>query len=449
MENGWLGKRALVVGMARSGMAAAELLTALGARAVLCDAKAAIPGMDALLAAGCEAHLGEAAETLVAGCDAVIVSPAVPQDAPVCREAARRGVPLLAELEFAAQLVQGTQIAITGTNGKTTTCSMVGEMLKNAGRNAYVAGNIGLPLSAVALRTAPEDCTVIEVSSFQLEHMESFHPRVAALLNLTPDHLNRHGTMEVYGALKEGLLRNQHSGDRFIYNADDPFCRAVAGRAQARAIPFSRTQVQEEGAWVGEGQIILQGKALCGEEELSLPGPHNLENALAAAAIAAELAIPLPVIRHTLRTFAGVEHRMETVRMLGGVRYINDSKGTNPESSIRAVEGMRVPTVLIAGGYDKGISFDAFAEAIARSGHIAHAVLIGKTAGSIRDALARAGFTACVMAGFDLEEAVRTARSLAAEGGTVLFSPACASFDMFKDFEDRGRQYKELVNALQ
>ena len=448
MNDTFQGEKILVVGMARSGIAVAELLASFGAQPVLSDMRTDIEGLDVLEGLGCIPRLGVPSEDLVEGCAAVIVSPAVPLDAPVIRKAEALGVPVWAELEFAARYVKGTQIAITGTNGKTTTSSLVGAILTNAGKITYVAGNIGLPLSAVAPKTTEEDYTVIEVSSFQLEHIDQFHPRGAALLNLTPDHLNRHGTMQAYGMLKEGMLRNQNKVDFFVYNADDAFCVEVASRAQARAVPFSRTQVLANGAWMQDGQLMLEGRALCKAEEMNLPGPHNLENALAAAAIASQLGVHPAVIRHTLRSFAGVEHRMETVRTLGGVRWINDSKGPNPESSMRGVEGMNVPTVLIAGGDEKGNDFSVFAEAISGNESIRHVILIGKTAGRIRDALAAAGYTDVTMAGTDFAKAIHMAREMSEEGGAVLMSPACASFDMFKDFEARGNQFKEIVNAL-
>lgn len=449
MHEAWKGKRVLVVGMARSGKAAAELLCSLDARAVLSDAKPAVEGLEELVRLGCISRLGEPAEALAEGCDAVIVSPAVPSDAPVIHRAKALGIPLMAELEFAAQFVRGAMVAVTGTNGKTTTCALAGEILRNAGRHTFVAGNIGLPLSAVALQTGADDTCVVEVSSFQLENMHAFHPAGAAILNLTPDHLNRHGTMEAYGSLKESMLQNQVETDFFIYNADDPFCAAVASRAKAETIPFSATRQLGLGAWVQEGQVMVAGRALCGVEELSLKGRHNLENALAAAAIAMRFETPAAVIRHTLRSFQGVEHRMETVRELGGVRYINDSKGTNPESSTHAVLAMDRPTVLIAGGEDKGMGFEGFASAIVENKNIRHVVLIGRAAETIRAALEKEGYAHCAMAGADFEKAVALARSLLAEGGTVLLSPACASFDMFKDFEARGNAFKEIVNALE
>lgn len=442
------GKRILIVGMARSGFAAARLLLSLGARPVLSDIRTEIEGVQDLVNLGCVSRLGDTVETLVPGCDAVLVSPAVPPDAPVLRAAERLGVPVWAELEVAARYTRGLQIAITGTNGKTTTCALVGDIFKNAGKTAYVAGNIGLPLSAVAPMTGEGDFTVIEVSSFQLEHMETFHPQVAAILNLSPDHLNRHGTMEAYGALKTAMLRHQTKDDFFIYNADNPFCASVAKEAAVAAIPFSRLGAVREGAWVQDGQIMLSGRALCGVEELSLPGPHNVENALAAAAIAGVLDIPPPVIRHTLRSFAGMAHRMELVCTRGGVRWINDSKGTNPESSTRGVQGMKVPTILIAGGDDKESDFTGFAQAIAESGYIRRVILIGRTAGRIEEALRASGYADITTVGADFAAAVALADRLSEEGGAVLLSPACASFDMFKDYEARGDSFKALVRAL-
>lgn len=440
--------RILIVGLARSGLAAARLVAATGATAVLTDMREAVEGIEALDGGAYEVHLGVAAEGLVAGCDLVIVSPAVPPDAPVIAEAARLGIPVEAELGYAARHVRGTQIAITGTNGKTTTCALVGEILRNAGKSAFVAGNIGLPLSAVAPQTTDETVTVIEVSSFQLEHMPDFHPHIAAILNLTPDHLNRHGSMAAYGALKAGMLANQTAEDFFVYNADDAFCRGVAEAATAGTVAFSRTRALDGGAWVEGGQLVLEGRALCALEDIKLPGPHNLENALAAAAIAARLDVPPAVIRHSLRSFAGVAHRMETVREVRGVRWINDSKGTNPESSMRAVEGMHVPTVLIAGGDEKGNDFAGLAVAVAANPAIRHVVLMGRTAQRLREALAAAGYGAVTDAGFDLAEAVEIAGGLAEAGGAVLLSPACASFDMFKDFEARGDAFRALVEGL-
>lgn len=444
----WQNKRVLVVGMARSGRAAARLLSALGARAVLSDAKTDLEGMDAFLSLGCALRLGEPAEDLVRGCDAVIVSPAVPIDSPVAQRARELNVPLLGELEFGFGILRGTTIAVTGTNGKTTTATLLGELFQNAGKRTFVAGNIGLPLSAIALDSREEDFIIIEVSSFQLETVDTFRPDAAVLLNLTPDHLNRHGDMEAYAALKARIVRRQSERDLCVYNAEDAFCKATAEAGPARAVPFSRLHAQETGAWMEDGQLVVEGRTLLPASEIGIRGPHNLENALAAAATAAQFAVPAPVIRHTLRSFAGVEHRMETVRTLAGVRYVNDSKGTNPDSSIRAVEGADMPTVLIAGGDDKGSDFSGFARAIRENPLLEHVVLIGKTAERLQSALAAEGFSNTTMAGTDFERAVRTARTLSRDGGCVLLSPACASFDMFADYEQRGRIFKQIVNEM-
>ncbi|MDR0928424.1 MAG: UDP-N-acetylmuramoyl-L-alanine--D-glutamate ligase [Oscillospiraceae bacterium] len=449
MDSAFSGQRVLLVGMARSGLAAGKLLLALGAHVVLCDARANVEGVEELVTLGAMAQLGQDGVDLLPGCDLLVVSPGVPMDAPVIQKAMALGVPIVSELALAAGQLSGETIAVTGTNGKTTTVTLIGEMLKNAGKPTRIAGNIGLALSAVALDTKPEDYTVIEVSSFQMEHPGDFHPHIAVMLNLTPDHLNRHGTLEAYVATKARMWARQGKRDVFVYNADDPFCRAEADKAKARAVPFSRTRRLRKGAWADQGQIWLEGRALCHAEELLLPGPHNLENALAAAAVAGELGIPPVVIRHTLRSFRGVEHRMETVRVLDGVTWINDSKGTNPDASIRAVQGMTMPTVLIAGGYDKQTPFDALAGAVAANKAMRAVVLIGKTAGQIRGALEVAGFSAIQDAGDDFAKALDMARALAEPGGAVLLSPACASFDMFKDYEERGREFKALVQQME
>ena len=447
MDESLKNKRVLVVGMARSGLAAAKLLCQLGATPVLSDNKKEIEGIDELTAIGCESRLGEPAEALVEGCDAVIVSPAVWYNAPVILKAQQLGVPVMSELDFGFLHCAGSKYAVSGTNGKTTTVTLVAEMLKNAGRNAFTAGNIGIPVSQVAMEARPGDDIVIEVSSFQMEMTREFHPRGAILTNLTPDHLNRHGSMEVYGALKARMVAKMDANDFFVYNADDPFCVKTAEGCKARKVPFSRTQKLKSGAYVQDGQVIVGGKALCAAEEIRIPGPHNLENALAAACVAFAMDVPAPVIRHSLRTFKGVEHRIEFVRELEGVRYINDSKGTNVDSTIKAVQTMQRPTAIILGGYDKHCDFTPLAREMLASSMIREAVLIGATADQIENTLRREGFVAIHRAD-TLKDAIDRCRALAADGWNVLLSPACASFDMFSDYEARGRIFKELVNEL-
>ena len=450
----WQGKRVMVLGLARSGVAVAQLLCKCGATVLLSDKKTKEQlgdSMQALEGLNCEWFVGQGPEAAMEKADVLLISPGVPIDAPVVKMAQEKGIPVTGELEVAAQLCAGLQVALTGTNGKTTTVSLLGEIFRAAGKIAHVAGNIGYPLSAAAMESTQDDAVVVEVSSFQLETTERFHPRVAAVLNLTPDHLNRHYTMENYAAVKRHIFDCQTENDVAVLNYDDAACRDMARGLKAKVAYFSRKEELAEGAFVRGGQIVLcwkgEEKIICPTGEVFIPGPHNLENALAAAMMAYAAGVPAPVIRHVLRTFRGVEHRIEPVRDLDGVRWYNDSKGTNVDSTIKAVETMTAPTVLILGGSDKGTPFDELAEVIVKSGQIKDVVLCGATGPKIEKALLDAGYTAIHHAK-TYEETVEMCRSLAVEGGNVLLSPACASFDMFRDYEQRGRIFKDLVNNL-
>ena len=454
-ENPWAGKRVLIAGMARSGIAAAQLLCREGARVTVNDQKpreAFGDKLDALKGLPVAFRLGEDGLEALLEKDLLVISPGVPIDAPIVKRARELGVPVTGEMEMASQIIKGSLIAVTGTNGKTTTVSLLGAIFKEAGKICHVAGNIGYPLSAAALESRYDDVVVAEVSSFQLETTSSFHPLTAAVLNVTEDHLNRHGTMEAYTALKRHIFDAQDESNYAVLNYEDSACREMAKGLRGRVLFFSRLREVEQGAFVRDGQMILRlegvEKVVCGVEEIRIPGPHNLENALAAAAVAFSRGVPAPVIRHALRTFAGVEHRIEFVRELDGVRYINDSKGTNVDSTIKAVQSMRAPTVMILGGYDKHVSFAPLAKEIAATPLIRHCVLLGATAGQIEAALRGAGYCA-VQRADTLEEAVENCRALSEPGGNVLFSPACASFDMFEDYEQRGRIFKEIVGRLQ
>lgn len=324
-------------------------------------------------------------------------------------------------------------------------------MFENAGRVTHVAGNIGYPLSAVAMESRREDVTVVEVSSFQLESIKTFHPRVAALLNITEDHLNRHGTMKEYIRLKQRLFENQTEHDVAVLNMDDPTVCKMAAKLKSRVAFFSRTQPVENGACVEEGKIVWhwdgERRPICDAAQVLIPGPHNLENALAATAMACAMNLPAPVIRHTLMSFTGVEHRIEKVRVLDGVTYINDSKGTNVDSTIKAVQSMKEPTVLLLGGYDKHTDFMPLCTEITASALIDQVIVMGETARQIRKQLQDAGYSRITQA-YSMEDAVQKARGLARPGGNVLLSPACASFDMFRDYEQRGEVFKALVHAL-
>lgn len=450
----WQGKRVLVLGMARSGVAVAQLLHRYGAIPLLNDRKTEAQLGDALLPLKdihCEWHLGEDPASLLDQSDILLISPGVPIDSPIVLAAKEKGVPVTGELEVASQLADGLLVALTGTNGKTTTVSLLGEIFRAAGKIAYVAGNIGYPLSAAAMLSHPEDVLVAEVSSFQLETTDTFHPKVAAVLNITEDHLNRHYTMENYTAVKRHIFDRQNGMDTAVLNYDDPACRKMAEGLGAQVAWFSRTQEVKQGAFVKEGRITLrwrgEEKPVCGVDEVYIPGPHNTENALAAAMMAYAAGVPTAVIRHVLRTFKGVEHRIEFVRELDGVKWYNDSKGTNVDSTIKAVQTMRAPTVLILGGSDKHVPFDALAREIIVSGQIARVVLCGATGPQIEKALLDAGYTAIDHAE-NYPDMVKLCRKLAQPGGNVLLSPACASFDQFTDYEQRGRVFKQLVNEL-
>lgn len=453
--NPWQGKRVLIVGMARSGIAAAQLLCREGARVTVNDMKPRGnfgDKLDILNDLPIEFRLGEDGLDALREKDLLVISPGVPIDAPIVRAAREMQIPVTGELEMASRIIKGSLVAVTGTNGKTTTVSLLGEIFRQAGKISHVAGNIGYPLSAAAMESRYDDAVVVEVSSFQLETTETFHPLSAAVLNVTEDHLNRHGTMENYIALKRHIFDGQDESNYAILNYEDAACREMAKGLKSKVLFFSRLREVDQGAFVRDGQLIVRldgvEKTICPADEIRIPGPHNLENALAAAAIAFSRGVPAPVIRHALRTFAGVEHRIEFVRELGGVRYINDSKGTNTDSTIKAVQSMRAPTAIILGGYDKHVSFDPLAEEIQKTPLIENCVLIGATANQIEGALKAVGYTAIHRAQ-TLEEAVKTCQRLTKEGGNVLFSPACASFDMFEDYEQRGRIFKEIVHQLQ
>lgn len=447
-------KTVLVVGMARSGVAAARLLHKAGAKVIVNDSKTAaqlgdalrpLDGLDMVFA------LGKPAGDCLNGIDALVISPGIPDTAAFAVQAKEMGIYVTGELELAYQLSSGDMVAVTGTNGKTTTVSLLGEIFRNAGRTTHVVGNIGYPYSAAGYDSTDADMFVCEVSSFQMETADTFHPHCAALLNITEDHLNRHGTMENYTQTKMRMFRNMTADDAAVFNADDPALAPCIPQVKARVLLFSRKAEVERGAFVRNGVIMtrLDGveTAICPAAEVFIPGPHNLENALAAACMAAFCGVPAEVIAHTLRTFRGVEHRIEFVRELDGVRYINDSKGTNVDSTIKAIQTMDRPTAIILGGYDKHCDFTPMVREMLNSPYLREAVLIGVTADQIERQCRENGYTALHRAE-TLSDAIAKCRALALDGWNVLLSPACASFDMFSDYEARGRIFKELVHAL-
>ena len=449
-------KRVMVLGMARSGIACAKLLLLRGAEVCVCDSKAEADfggKLDDLKAAGAAFLLGEKhPENHLEGLDQLIVSPGIPVDHPAVVRAKALGVEVMGEVEYAYRESTGLLLAITGTNGKTTTTTLVGEIFKNAGKRTHVVGNIGTPYSGAVPDMKPDDVTVCEISSFMMETSRDFHPAICAVLNISEDHLNRHGTMEKYIALKERIFENCGPDDTLVLNWDDPVTRDMKNRAKCRVSWFSSHGEPPFGAFVVDGGIVYGAPGdnvpVCRADEVYIPGDHNLQNALAAVAMTMAAGIDPAVIAHTLRTFKGVEHRIEFVRELNGVRFINDSKGTNVDSTIQAVRAMDRPTVLILGGSPKKTNYVPLGEEILKC-PIVHIVLIGETAKEIQKALDIVGYKDYIHAGYDFKKAIELSFELAPKGGNVLLSPACASFDMFDDYEARGRIFKGIVNAME
>ncbi len=445
-------KNVLVIGMARSGIAAAPVLKKLGAHVILNDSKfrEQLEGLEVLKQEDYDWQLGKAPDSLVDEADLIVVSPSVPLNLPYAYKAQEQGKEVIAEIELGYRLCQGMTVAITGTNGKTTTTTLTGEIFKNASRGCFVVGNIGEPYIAHALEAKPEDVMVTEISSYQLEGIVRFHPKAAALLNITEDHMIRHKTMENYIAAKLRVFENQTSEDFSVLNYDDETVRALADRIKGTVLFFSRKVSLKEGVFVKDGNIVfaLNGdqQIVCPVEEIRIKGPHNLENALAATALTMLCGVNAQTVAYTLKNFAGVEHRIETVCTKDGVTYINDSKGTNPDSTVKAIETMTKPTVLILGGYDKGGSFDALFRAFTDS--IRYTIFIGATAKKLKETAEKYGWKNYTLVEGSFEDGVKAARDAAQNGWNVLLSPACASFDMFKDFEERGRVFKEIVNKF-
>jgi UDP-N-acetylmuramoylalanine--D-glutamate ligase len=445
------GRRVTVVGLARSGIAAARLLHDVGARVTGLDARplAALGREAAALRDAGVPILGEGADT-AAFADAVlvVVSPGVSLDSPQLAPARRAGLPIIGELELGWRAMEAETIAITGTNGKTTTTALTGALLAEQPRPVLVAGNIGTPLAAHALTFARDGLLVAEVSSFQLETIELFQPRVAVLLNVTPDHLDRHGSFDAYREAKARIFANQLPTECAILNADDPATAALASRTRAHVLWFSRRRPLEHGVFVRDGWVAakLNGhvEAICPLAEMQLRGQHNVENVLAATGCALWLGVGAEAIRRAIGRFRAVEHRIEFVRDLRGVQFYNDSKGTNVASTIKALESFDERVVLIAGGKGKGQDFAPLATTA--RGRVGHAVVIGEDGPKIAAALSAVGIP--VSAAATMQAAIETARTHAGRGGVVLLSPACASFDMFDNYEHRGDVFKKLVGAL-
>ena len=446
-------KRVMVIGMGRSGIAAAYALIGEGAQVSVQDSKPAEKiDQDAVKIfeqKGVDMFFGSVPEDMT-GYDFIVVSPGVPLDLGFIVAAEKDGAKVISELELAYRLGKGNFVAITGTNGKTTTTTLVGEMFKASGRTTHVVGNIGVAVVSKSLHAEADDWLVTEVSSFQLETIETFHPKVSAILNLTPDHLDRHKTFENYIAAKAHVFENQTKEDYVVLNFDDPETMKLAPTAKAIVVLFSRMEELPFGAFVKNDEIVIRDHdekiiSFCRTDELLIPGSHNLENALAATACAWFAGVEKEAIVEALTTFAGVEHRIEDCGTVNGVKYINDSKGTNPDAAIKAIQAIKENIILIAGGYDKGSDFTEFVKEF--DGRVKHVILLGNTAVKIKDAAEKAGFTKTTIVK-DMDDCVQEAARIANEGDSVLLSPACASWDMYNSYEERGRHFKKCVEAL-
>ena len=448
-------KKTVVIGTGVSGIGAVGLLRYAGADIVLYDANDKINKADVMakLPEGTELEFitGEMPKRVINEADLLVISPGVPIDSEIVLAFERAGVPVWGEIELAYNYEKGTVYAITGTNGKTTTTSLVGEIMKKYNPKTFVVGNIGTSYNSEVTKTEPDSITVAEISSFQLETIHDFAPKGTAILNITPDHLNRHYTMENYAHVKESITKNQwkkSDDDYCVLNYDDEVLRAF-GDSIKRPVYFSRKSRPKRGAYL-TGNVIrytdgVEDFEVMTTDEMNLFGNHNYENVMAAIALTYEAGVPLDIIVDTIREFKGVEHRIEYVREKDGVIYYNDSKGTNPDSSIKALEAMSRPTILIAGGYDKHTGFDEFLDAF--DNKVKLLVLLGQTADIIEETALRHGFDKIVKVD-SLKEAVDVCDANAVSGDVVLLSPACASWGMFKNYEERGELFKQYVNEL-
>ncbi|HHY77411.1 MAG TPA: UDP-N-acetylmuramoyl-L-alanine--D-glutamate ligase [Clostridiales bacterium] len=446
------GKNVLVLGAAVTGIPTALELYNMGCNITLNDCKPLaqldeyIHDLDNL---SIEIITGGHPIELASNCDFIVISPGVPTDIPLVKEAKKLGKEVISEVELAYRMTQTPIAAITGTNGKTTTTALLGEIMKESGRKTFVVGNIGNPIIKEVKNAAPEDLFVLEVSSFQLETTVHFRPKVCAILNITPDHLNRHKTLENYIDAKTKIFRNQKQEDYTVLNWDDEQTRKLSSLTKSKTLFFSRKDILDEGAYVENGYLTISYKnkkeRIIDIKDIFIPGEHNLENALAASLMAYCLGVEAHTIQKVLKEFKGVEHRIEYVTEIDGVIYYNDSKGTNPDSSIKAIKTMTRPTILIAGGYDKGSDFDEFVSYF--KGKVKALILLGETADKIKESAEKAGFYNIYKVS-DMEEAVKKGKELATPGDCVLLSPACASWDMFKNFEERGNVFKDAVRRL-
>lgn len=451
------GKYVLVFGAGKSGIGAAGLLLHEQAKVILYDgnAKQDPEEIRRKLNAGADVEiiLGELSDEVLDRLELVVLSPGVPADLPVVLKMKEKEIPVWGEVELAYRVGKGEVLAITGTNGKTTTTSLLGEIMKAYREDVQVVGNIGTAYTSVALDTTEDTVTVAEISSFQLETIEKFHPKASAITNITEDHLNRHHTMEEYIRVKERITENQTMEDVCVLNYEDEVLRAfgekLIGEQKVQVLFFSSLRALQDGIYCQDGTIWLaengEREPVVRTDELKILGQHNYENVMIAVGMAYYAGVPMDVIRKAVCAFQGVEHRIEYVCEKNGVVYYNDSKGTNPDAAIKGIQAMNRPTLLIGGGFDKQSTYESWIRAF--DGKVKYLVLIGETREKIAETARREGFHEILMAE-NLEEAVKICADKAEPGDAVLLSPACASWDQFDSYEQRGDLFKEYVRAL-
>lgn len=447
-------KKVLVFGSGISGVGAVHLLELQGADVILYDGNDKLKEEDVREKldkdSKAEIILGEFPEKLLDSLELIVLSPGVPTDLPVVEKMRAHHIEIIGEIELAYAFGKGDVLAITGTNGKTTTTTLLGEIMKNYKEKAFVVGNIGNPYTVIADQTDDDTVIVAEMSSFQLETIATFRPKVSAILNFTPDHLNRHHTMEAYVAAKKNIAINQGEDDFCVLNYEDPLTREFGQQLKTQVFYFSSKRSLDQGIYLKDKKIIYQEEnkqaiELCHVGELQILGSHNYENVMAASAMALLYGVPVKIVQDTIKAFKGVEHRIEYVAEKGGVVYYNDSKGTNPDAAIRGIQAMNRPTVLIGGGYDKNSEYTEWIQSF--DGKVKKLILIGATKEKIAADAEKCGFTDYVFAD-TFEEAMEKAVEFAEEGDAVLLSPACASWGMFPNYEVRGDRFKKLVHAL-
>jgi UDP-N-acetylmuramoylalanine--D-glutamate ligase len=445
-------KRVLVVGLGKSGIAAARFLKARGAQVTVSDIRPAglISELPALLDAGIMVETGSHGILTFRRQDLIVVSPGVPSNTPELTTVRAMGIPIIGELELGSEFLQGQVVAITGSNGKTTTTTLIGEIFKASGKLTLVGGNIGRPVVDMVAESTPETWSVLEVSSFQLETIQTFKARIALVLNITPDHLDRHGSFEAYAAAKTRITENQNSDDFLILNAEDEPTKLVAAKTKAQIYWFSPRRQVKQGAFVHGESILFRAKEggdvepIMPVAEIPLAGAHNVENVLAAVCAARLAEVEAHVIREAVAAFHAVEHRLEFVRELNGVRWFNDSKATNVDATAKAIEAFPGGIWLILGGKDKDSNYSTLSPLL--HARVRAVITIGSAAEKIESQLA--GVVKIERTG-TMERAVAWARNEAKAGDVVLLAPACASFDQFENYEHRGRVFKQLVGALE